>query len=293
MAGQRERTDRGGGVTRMSGSGLAVNLGRLAVLLGVLAVWQLAVDRQWVEEIVLPRPGDVASVLPEVLRDAVTWQAVRTTLLEILGGAALALGAGLLIGGVAGLWSHARLFIEPSLVWLQVIPVIILYPVCVLIFGLGSESKIVFAGMYGMLPIAYATARALGYVEPGYLKTGIALGASPLKRLRFISLPSARPALVAGARIGIALVIIGVMAGQVLGSFGGLGYEITLAAQRLEAARLYGLIIVTIAVIGLLQAALTIGCAFLGGDRHRSGPRLGAKAGQSLALLRPGAGPGS
>ena len=265
---------------------IAVNAGRVAVLAALWAVWELAVNQEWVASIVLPPPGDVVDALPEVLKNSVTWHAVWTTLQEIGGGAAVALIGGLLIGGIGSLWAHARLFIEPTLVWLQVIPIIILYPVCVLIFGLGSESKIVFAGLYGMLPIAYATVRALAYVEPGYTKTGIALGANKYERLRYISLPSARPALVAGARIGIALVIIGVLAGQVLGSFGGLGYEITLAAQRLESARLYGLIALTIVIIGGLQGLLTILSVVLGGEERRL-PSLSAKAGRNLAAIQP------
>ena len=264
---------------------IAVNAGRLGVVVALWAVWELAVAQEWVAAIVLPPPGDVVSTLPDVLKNSVTWQAVATTLKEIASGSALALIGGLLIGGIAGLWAHVRIFVEPSLVWLQVIPIIILYPVCVLIFGLGSESKIVFAGIYGMLPIAYATVRALAYIEPGYTKTGIALGANKYERLRYISLPSARPALVAGARIGIALVIIGVLAGQILGSFGGLGYEITLAAQRLEPARLYGLIALTIVIIGGLQGLLTILSAVLGGEERRW-PALTAKAGRGLAALR-------
>lgn len=265
---------------------IAVNVARVGLLVALWALWKVAVAEEWVAAIVLPPPGDVVDALPDVLNNSVTWDAVWTTLQEIAGGAAVALIGGLLIGGIAGLWAHARIFIEPTLVWLQVIPIIILYPVCVLIFGLGSESKIVFAGLYGMLPIAYATVRALAYVEPGYTKTGIALGANKYERLRYISLPSARPALVAGARIGIALVIIGVLAGQVLGSFGGLGYEITLAAQRLEPARLYGLIGLTIVIIGGLQGLLTLLSLVLGGEERRL-PSLSARAGRNLAALQP------
>lgn len=263
---------------------VAVYAGRLGILVAFWAAWELAVTQEWVAKIVLPPPGEVVSTLPDVFNNTVTWQAVVTTLKEIGAGSAVALFGGLLIGGIAGLWPHVRMFVEPSLVWLQVIPIIILYPVCVLIFGLGSESKIVFAGLYGMLPVAYATVRALAYIEPGYTKTGVALGANKFERLRYISLPSARPALVAGTRIGIALVIIGVLAGQVLGSFGGLGYEITLAAQRLESARLYGLIALTIVVIGALQGLLTILSIALGGEDRRL-PSLAARAGRNLAAL--------
>lgn len=266
---------------------VAVTAGRIGFVLALWGLWEVAVRQEWVASIVLPPPGDVISALPEVLNNAVTWQAVTITLREIAAGSAVALVGGLLIGGLAGLWPHARLFVEPSLVWLQVIPIIILYPVCVLIFGLGSESKIVFAGLYGMLPIAYATVRALAYVEPGFTKTGIALGATRWERLRYISLPSARPALIAGTRIGIALVIIGVLAGQVLGSFGGLGYEITSAAQRLDSARLYGLIALTVVIIGALQGILTILSIVLGGEDRRL-PSLTAKSGRGLAALQTG-----
>jgi ABC-type nitrate/sulfonate/bicarbonate transport system permease component len=238
-------------------SGPGIRFAQVGVIVVLIGIWQALHSFRIVSRALLPAPLDVLTGLPALLADPETWSAVSVTLVEILVAFAIATVAGLLVGFVAGRSRTIGLAVEPLLVWAQVVPIVILYPACILLFGLGVESKIVFAAVYGFFPIAYSTLRALANVEPRLLDAARALGASRWDLLFKVGIPSARPLILSGLRLGAALTIIGVFAGEILGSLSGVAYSITASAQHFQTADSFGYIAIALAMMAVLQLGIT------------------------------------
>ena len=105
---------------------------------------------------------------------------------------AIAIAGGLLIGLLAGLSATTSETAEPLLLAANSIPKIALYPVVLLLFGIGLPAKIAFGAIHGIIPVAIFTMNACRGVPPVLLKTAAVLRLSPAERIRRVLLPSAQ-----------------------------------------------------------------------------------------------------
>ena len=85
---------------------------------------------------------------------------------------AIAISLGILIGFTLGLYRFAGEVAEPVLVALYSIPKLTLYPILLLVFGIGMSAKIAFGAIHGIIPIAIFTLNAVRNLNPVLLKTG-------------------------------------------------------------------------------------------------------------------------
>lgn len=227
------------------------------VVLALLVVWYGLSRAGMVSPIILPKPEAVAAVLPAILASPNTWHHLRLTAWEVIGAFALSLVSGLGLGLWAGRSRYATRLLEPLLVALYTVPIVLLYPICILLFGIGPASKIAFAGLYGFFPIALNAMRGLSSVEEKYITTAVSMGATERQLVWHVLLPAALPLVVAGVRIGAAFNLIGVIAGEMLASAGGLGYEIARTTQTFEIPALYAYVAITLVLIALFNAVVT------------------------------------
>lgn len=136
----------------------------------------------------------------------------------------IAIAVGLGTGFLLGLNRFASEMLEPLLIAVYSIPKITLYPILLLMFGLGIAAKIAFGAIHGVIPIALFTITAVRNVRPVYLKTGRVMGLSPFETIRQILLPAALPEIFAGLRIGFSLTLIGTLLGEMFASQRGVGF---------------------------------------------------------------------
>lgn len=248
------RRQRWGETARQRGRTLAIQASLVAAL---AALWWYYSRDGRVSVILLPPIERVWDIFPEIITAERTWDALLLTFREILAAFAFSAGAGLAIGLAAGRTHYGTRLVEPLLVWTQTIPIILLYPVCVLIFGLGAASKIAFAGIYGFFPVALSVARGLDTVDQRYREAAAAMGASRWQLLWRVQLPAAGPMILSGLRLGAALNLIGVLAGEILASIGGLGFLISQSAATFQIADVYAYIIVALILVLSFNAVVT------------------------------------
>ena len=136
---------------------------------------------------------------------------------------AIAVVLGLLIGFALGLHRLSAEAMEPMLVALYSIPKITLYPIILLVFGLGMSAKIAFGAIHGIIPVALFTLNAVRSTKPILVKTGRVLKLSPPTMVRSILFPAAVPEIFTGLRVGFSLTLIGTVLGEMFASQHGLG----------------------------------------------------------------------
>lgn len=240
--------------TRGWASSLSVQVGALAA---GLVFWYLVSSQGVVPTIILPEPQDVTASLRELVAGGQLWGPLVTTLVEFGVALAIAVAAGLAIGSWIGRSENQTRLLYPPLVWVQTVPLILIYPICILFLGLGSPSKIAFAAIYGFFPVAINTVTGLSSVEFRYRLCARALGASSFQTTWKVLVPAALPIVVTGVRMATALTLTSVLAAEILGSTGGLGYAITAAGQTFRTGDMYAYIVVTLVVVAAVNGLVS------------------------------------
>lgn len=223
-------------------------------LAAVLLAWLLGTAGGNVDPLILPAPGDVFERLGQMVGESTLWSSLWVTLQRILAAFALAAAAALLIGVPVGRIRRAYLGYTPLLGNLAAIPLFALYPLMLLVFGIGGTSKVVFGLLSGFFPMVLAVTAGTSTVEANLLAAARSMGAGPWGRLVNVILPAALPDILAGMRMGLALCTLGVLGGEILGSSSGLGYQLAMASESYMTLDLYAYVLVAL----LLTAALSI-----------------------------------
>jgi NitT/TauT family transport system permease protein len=225
-------------------------LARLGVLLVLLAAWELWAGRS--DPLLYVPPSRVLPALGRLLR-LQAYPALLThvgvTALEVLAAYALAVGLGLVLGFALGLPRHVGEIYEPLLAAVYAIPSVVWYPSLMLFFGLGPASKIAFGVLLGFFPIVLAVLAGIRAVDPHLLTVARAHGAGPRACFVKVVLPAITATLVAGLRAGLALSVVGVLVGEILGARRGLGYLINDAYGRFRTADYAALALLALAIV--------------------------------------------
>jgi NitT/TauT family transport system permease protein len=144
---------------------------------------------------------------------------------------------------------------EPLLLVLYAVPKIILYPLIVLILGIGMAPKIVFGIVVGIFVVVFNTTAGLRQIEPHYVSLARALGYGRPQIFLKVELPAAAPTIIAGLRLGLGYTIIGVLTGELLVVNQGLGFLINWASINYFTPQLFAFILLTL-LVGIAGNAL-------------------------------------
>lgn len=212
-------------------------LRRALAILVVLGVWEAVRRFNLVGPLLLASPTEIVDALVKSWFDYVL--ALRLTAIEIVIALAIAWALGIGAGTMAGLRPFASATAGPLLSSLFAVPLISWYPLFMVWFGIGITSKIAYAIVSGFFPIAINTMNGVGAVEHQYRLLGKAIGCSRRQIVFGILLPMAMPSIVSGLRIGTALIVIGVIVAEMLGSLGGIGYLISYYRSTYATANVY------------------------------------------------------
>jgi ABC-type nitrate/sulfonate/bicarbonate transport system permease component len=234
-----------------------VRIPQVLFLILVLIVWFGLTRKGGVSVLILPDIPSVAKDMKEILLNPETYHHFKVTLYEFFVAMVIALTSGLGLGFLLGgkkAWGDV---FEPIILAAYAVPIIIIYPLCILFFGIGSYSKIAFAGVYGFFPIVINTLAGVRNVNPSLISLSRSLGAGWLEMNLKIIVPSVLPAIMTGLRMGVVMVLIAVVAGEMLASKEGLGYLIGWASETFNSAFLYGYIILVIVLVTFFNAVMS------------------------------------
>ncbi|MBM7850447.1 putative hydroxymethylpyrimidine transport system permease protein [Methylopila capsulata] len=229
--------------------------GRLAATLGVLiAAWQAFVTLSGTPPFLLPPPARVGVALIE--QSGFLARQTLTTLTEIVGGLAI----GVAVGAIAALAIAAlptlRRWLLPPLIVAQAVPVFAIAPLLVLWLGFGLGSKLAMAALIVFFPVTSAFYDGLRRADPNLVDLARLYGASPLKTLLLIRLPSALPAFGTGLKLAAAAAPIGAVVGEWVGASSGLGFVMIHANARMQTDLLFAALIILAVVAASLWFAV-------------------------------------
>jgi putative hydroxymethylpyrimidine transport system permease protein len=218
--------------------------------------WELYTRISDVDAFILPAPHEVAQSLYDD----------RSLLLSNLSVTAQEVGLGvvlaLLVGGLLAFALHLspplRRAAYPLLVSSQAVPFVILAPLLVFWFGFSVFAKLAIVVIVCFFPVVVTTLDALRSVDPELLKLMRTLDASRWQTLRMVEAPAALPAALSGAKIAVAVAVIGAVFAEYTGSEKGLGHLLLTSTPQLETARAWAATVVLALFAVALFSALGV-----------------------------------
>ena len=193
----------------------------VAVILGIwLSLYAYAGDAA------ITPPLRTFAFAVELFSRASFWNHVGATMTAFAMALTISTVAGVALGLLLGLRRFAGEVAEPILSSLYTIPKVTLYPVMLLIFGLGLSAKVAFGVIHGMIPLVLFTIAAVRNVQPVLLRTARVLRLSSTQTALTVLAPAVMPEIITGLRVGFALSLLGVLIGEMFASQRGLGFLI-------------------------------------------------------------------
>lgn len=228
----------------------------LALVGALVAAWELAARAFGIEDYLLPAPGEIAEALwtDRALLAPDAW----VTLKEVVAGFAVALAAGLGSAAALHLSATLRRALYPLIVASQTVPVIVIAPILVVWFGFGIVPKLVIIALICFFPITVNALDGLRSVDRDLIKMMRTLDASRWQILRRVEAPAALPYAFSGAKVAVAVAVIGAVFGEWVGSDAGLGHLMLQASAQLLTARLFAAVVLLSAFAICLFALVSL-----------------------------------
>lgn len=232
----------------------------ILVAISLVALWQVLHEIAGDSAVTAPAP--TLTHLWDMIGQARFLPHLRETGLAFLQALAIACGGGVLIGVVLGGHKLTGEVAEPILVALYSVPKITLYPVILLLFGLGMPAKVAFGALHGIIPVVLFTMNAVRNVNRTYLRAGRAMRLTPAQTGWYVLVPATMPEIFSGLRIGFSLTLLGTMLGELFASQRGLGFLLMTAIDLHDVKT-----ILSIAVL-ISVFAIASNAALLAIDKH-------------------------
>ena len=228
----------------------------LLLVAALLGGWELYADLGGVDDFILPAPSQIATALWD--DRGLLWSNLLVTAQEVGLGILVALVLGFVLAVALHFSGTLRRGVYPLLVASQAVPIVIIAPLLVVWFGFGIVPKLAIIALVCFFPVVVTTLDALRSVDPDQLKLMRTLDASRWQAFRWAEAPAALPAALSGAKIAVAVAVIGAVFAEYAGSSEGLGHLMLQAIPQLETARAYAAVVLLAAFAILLFSALSL-----------------------------------
>jgi NitT/TauT family transport system permease protein len=222
----------------------AVNLVRIAIVVALLAGWEYLAQSGLLYRDVVPTLGKIGLAIVKLLSDPDYYFNLGVTVGEIA--SALAIGGiiGLVVGIALGSNRVLARAYEPYLYYLGPTPKIIFFPVMIMWFGVGPESKIAMGVVSCFFPIALSAAAGMRQIDKVLIRVGKSFRANTWQMVTKIYLPAMRHPMINGVRLGLGIALIGVLLAETKLSNKGIGFLIIQAYSIFDMPRMYAMLIV-------------------------------------------------
>lgn len=239
-------------------------LGRIAQgLPGIgtfLGLWEVLPRLGLFNQEYLPPFTRVVIALWAIIINGTLLTHVAISLERSLGGFVLATVVAVPMGLLLGWYPRVEEFLDPLLQLFRQTSVLALFPVFILVFGLGELSKVFLIFWAVQWPILLNTILGVREVDPLLLKTARSMNVSRLHMLTKVVLPAAFPAMFLGIRLAATYSILVLVAAEMIGAKSGLGYLLFESEQLFKIPTMFA----SIATMSILGLGLNYGLVAIG-----------------------------
>jgi ABC-type nitrate/sulfonate/bicarbonate transport system permease component len=222
---------------------------RFLPLLLIALLWEIAPRIGLVSSLALPPLSAVLSAWVELLRDGDLLTNGASSLYRASAGLALAVVVGAALGVFMAWWRPVNAVLGPLVELFYPMPKSALIPVTVLWLGFGDGSKILLIFLGCMLPVTIGAFNGARGSERVLIWSARSMGASRLRVLWDVVVPSAMPELLNGIRTAIALAFILLVSSELIEARKGLGSLIGFLGNNGSYEAMFA-VVLTVALLG-------------------------------------------
>ena len=232
-------------------------IGRVLVLVGFLALWELAARQEWVDPLMIGSPSGVVKAFFDYVPSKQAAQSMQATFTAVL----VAFIVGSILGTVAGLALGLSKTLDgivgPYMAPLNSIPRIALAPLFIAWFGLTMNAKVVLAVSIVFFILAENARSAVRSVDHDLMTMGRVVGLNRRAIVWKVVLPSAVPTLFAGLRLTFTYSLLGVIASEMIAATHGLGQDIVLFSSSYQINTTFAILVILMIVAAVVNTLFT------------------------------------
>jgi NitT/TauT family transport system permease protein/taurine transport system permease protein len=236
---------------RMRGRGLAITQSAFPFLV-LVALWWALTHTYAVPRALFPRPDEVWAALMENLRSGVLAEYMGVSLRRLLIGFGIGSALGVVLGFLFGLLPGVGRFFRPLVQFLNSISGITWLPLVIIWLGLG-EQVIAFVIVNAVIFVVLLnTMTGVQVVPKVYEQALYTLGGTRWHVIRDVLIPGALPHILTGLRLALGMAWRALIAGEIVASSSGLGYQIYIGSSYFK----QDVVVMGIIVVGILATML-------------------------------------
>jgi NitT/TauT family transport system permease protein len=217
-------------------------------LLGAVALVELLIRGGIINRFIVPLPSQIIAAIPRIVVEENVLHRFWQTTQEVLWASLLIVCVGVSLGALLYRFRTLRLACETWVAALASAPIVLMYPLFLVIFGRSATTIVAIGFVAGLAPVILKTVEGLAGTRRALIDVGRSFRLTPSQQFWKILLPSALPAVFVGLRLGLIFAMINIVGVEFLINFGGLGQLINELAERYDLPGTYGAICFVILV---------------------------------------------
>ncbi len=229
-------------------------LARYGLVLAFLAAWQISSTQGWINPAVFPRLDIIVAALWKGIVGGALIDDIAISLQRSSIAFAAAVAIGIPLGLFMGQVAAVERALDPLLQFFRQTSALALYPVFILMLGLGEASKVFVIFWATLFPILLSTIGGVKEVDRKLIEMARTYGAGPIAIFRRVVLPASVPAIFVGLRLSATTALLLLIAAEMIGANKGVGFQVMNAQYNFQIPLMYASILL-LALLGLAANA--------------------------------------
>ncbi|MBJ3783481.1 ABC transporter permease [Devosia sediminis] len=227
---------------------------RYGLLIAFLILWQVSSTVGWVNPSIFPPLHVIAGALFNGIATGALVDDIAISLQRSGIAFVAAVAVGIPLGLFMGQIRAVERALDPILQLFRQTSALALYPVFILLLGLGETSKVFVIFWATLFPILLSTIGGVKEVDAKLIEMARTYGASRLTVFRRVVLPASAPAIFVGLRLSATTALLLLIAAEMIGANKGIGFQVMNAQYNFQIPLMFAAIFL-LALLGLAANA--------------------------------------
>src|SRR5947207_8918112 len=197
----------------------ALGIGSLFVFVALL---ELLIRVGMINRFIVPMPSDIVAAFPRVIVEERVLQRFVLTAGEAFSASVLVAIVGVAGGVVLHRYNLLRLATETWVAAIAAAPLVLMYPLYLVIFGRSALTIVMMGFTAGIAPVILKTLEGLLATRRVLINVGKSFNLTPSQQFWKILFPAALPTIFVGLRLGLIFALINIVVVEFLITFGGI-----------------------------------------------------------------------
>ncbi|HXX84646.1 MAG TPA: ABC transporter permease subunit [Casimicrobiaceae bacterium] len=234
--------------SRLASSRTAARWFGIVSVVAAIGLVELLIRAGVINRFIVPLPSQIAAALPRIIAEENVLHRFWQTTQEILWASLLLAVVGISLGALLYRFRVLRLACETWVAAVAAAPIVLLYPLFLVIFGRSATTIVMIGFAAGLAPVILKTIEGLAGTRQVLIDVGHSFKLTARQQFWKILLPAALPSVFVGVKLGLIFAMINIVGVEFLINFGGLGQLINELAERYDLPGTYGAICFVVAI---------------------------------------------